>query len=118
MAKGEAGVTLCPPGGKATAEALAKKLGVSADLSDMEEKPEAYAVVREEICIGCMRCRKECSVDAIVGGPKQMHGVLADLCHGCAKCVDACPTEAIQMVEVQPTLATWHWPKPALGFGV
>ena len=33
LAKGEAPVTLCPPGGKATVEALAAKLGVKVDLS-------------------------------------------------------------------------------------
>ena len=33
LARGEAPVTLCAPGGKAVAEQLAKKLGVTADLS-------------------------------------------------------------------------------------
>ena len=53
LARGEAPVTLCPPGGRAVAEALAKKLGVTADLSEHEEKVPEYAVVREELCIGC-----------------------------------------------------------------
>lgn len=112
LAKGEAPVTLCPPGGKATAEALAKKLGVTADLSDMEEHKEMVAQIDESVCLGCMRCTKECSVDAIVGAAKQMHDVIIELCHGCGKCVETCPTEGIRMVEVPTTIATWNWPKP------
>lgn len=113
LAKGEAPVTLCPPGGKAVAETLAKKLGVTADLSEHEEKKPEYAVIDEEICIGCMRCLKECSVDAIVGANKQMHTIIGEVCHGCAKCFNVCPTEAISMAEVPVTIAVWHWPKPA-----
>lgn len=112
LAKGEAPVTLCPPGGKATAEALAKKLGITADLSDMEEKGPEQALINESICLGCMKCTKVCSVDAIVGAAKQIHAVMGDLCHGCGKCVESCPTEAIKMVDVPLTVGTWHWPKP------
>lgn len=112
LAKGEAPVTLCPPGGRAVAEALAKKLGVTADLSAVEDPREEYAEIIESLCLGCTRCIQACSVDAIVGAPKQMHGVINELCHGCKKCIDTCPTKAIQMVEVQPSIATWHWHKP------
>lgn len=112
LARGEAPVTLCPPGGRATAEALAKKLGVTADLSEHEEKAPAYAHIQEELCIGCTRCIKECSVDAIFGANKLMHSVIADVCHGCEKCVKVCPTEAIVMRPIPETLGTWHWPKP------
>lgn len=112
LAKGEAPVTLCPPGGRALAEALSKKLGVSADLSEMEDAREMVAEIVEAQCLGCTRCLQACSVDAIVGAAKQMHGVIPELCHGCKKCVDTCPTDAIHMVEVAPTLASWHWPKP------
>ncbi|MEN6587643.1 MAG: RnfABCDGE type electron transport complex subunit B [Sulfuricella sp.] len=112
LAKGEAPVTLCPPGGRAVAEALAKKLGVTADLSEHEEKVPQYAVVREEFCVGCTLCIKECSVDAIVGANKLMHSVIVEACHGCGKCVKVCPTEAIEMRTVPETLGTWHWAKP------
>lgn len=115
LARGEAPVTLCPPGGRATAEALAKKLGVTADLSEHEEKAPAYAYIQEELCIGCTRCIKECSVDAIFGANKLMHSVIADVCHGCEKCVKVCPTEAIVMRPIPETLGTWHWAKPDVG---
>lgn len=113
LARGEAPVTLCPPGGKAVVEALAKKLGVTADLSETEEKEPEYATIIEELCIGCTRCIKECSVDAIVGGNKLMHSIITEDCHGCAKCFKVCPTEAIKMCKVPTTLGSWHWDKPA-----
>jgi len=112
LAHGTAAPTICTPGGKAVAEALAKRLGVSIDLSEHVEKGPEYAVVIEDLCIGCTRCIKECSVDAIFGATKQMHTIIADACHACTKCVDVCPTEAIVMKPVEVTLRTWHWPKP------
>lgn len=112
LAKGEAPVTLCPPGGRAVAEALAKKLGVTADLSGHADLGPQTAEISEELCIGCVRCLSECSVDAIIGAPKQLHSVLADICHGCGKCVDVCKTGAVSLHSVKPTTATWVWPKP------
>jgi len=112
LARGEASVTLCPPGGKAVAEQLARRLGVAVDLSGHKAQVPAHAVIAEELCIGCTRCLKECSVDGIVGASKLMHTIIVEVCHGCSKCVQVCPTDAITMVEVRPTLASWHWPKP------
>jgi len=112
LAKHEAGVTLCAPGGKAVAEALAKRLGVSADLSDHEEHLPQVAFIHEELCIGCLRCVGECSTDAIVGAPKQLHTVISDVCHACGKCFKICPTEAIEMRPIPVTLGAWHWSKP------
>ncbi len=112
VVSGAAPVTLCPPGGRSLAEALADKLGVSADLSAMEDKPPRFAHVREGLCIGCTKCFKRCPTDAIIGGPKQIHAVFRDACTGCEKCYDVCPTECIEMRPVEPTLQTWYWPKP------
>lgn len=114
LAAGDAAVTLCPPGGKATAEALAKRLGVSVDLSEHVERGPEYAVIDEALCIGCTRCIKECSVDGIFGSTKVMHTILHEACHACGKCIPVCPTEAIRMQPVPVTLSTWHWPKPAI----
>lgn len=115
LAKGEAQITLCPPGGKAVIEALAKKLGVTADLSEHEEKGPEHACVIEELCIGCTRCIRECTTDSILGANKLMHTIIVDSCHGCGKCVEVCPTEAIVMRPIEVTLNTWHWPKPDVG---
>ena len=48
-----------------------------------------------------------------MGAAKQMHTVLPEACYACGLCVTECPTDAIVMKPVLPTLATWHWPKPA-----
>ncbi|MCC7167889.1 MAG: RnfABCDGE type electron transport complex subunit B [Rhodospirillales bacterium] len=112
LAKGEAPVTLCPPGGKAVAEKLAAKLGVTVDLSEHEEKGPHTAFINEALCIGCLRCIQECSTDAIVGANKQMHTVISEACHGCEKCFKICPTEAIVMRPVLVSVGTWHWDKP------
>ena len=113
VANGEAPVTLCPPGGKALAEQLAEKLGVSVDLSGVAEQAPRVAFVHENLCVGCTKCFKRCPTDAIIGGPKQIHAVFSDACTGCEKCYEVCPTECIEMRLVKPTLQTWYWPEPA-----
>lgn len=115
LAKGEALVTLCPPGGRALAEKLAAKLGVVADLSGMDDDGPKHAVVRESTCTGCTRCFKVCPTDAIIGAPKMIHNVIAPACTGCGACVDICPTESLTLVEIPETLGTWRWQKPEAG---
>lgn len=112
LANGEAPATLCPPGGRALAEQLARILGVEIDLSAMEEPEHLVARISEATCTGCTRCFKVCPTDAIVGAPKQIHAVVADACIACKKCVDVCPTECLQMHAVEVTLKNWRWQKP------
>jgi len=114
LAEGNAAVTLCPPGGKSLAMELAAKLGVEANLSEVEDKAPRTATIQETLCIGCMKCFKRCPTDAILGGPKQIHAVISDACTGCEKCVDICPTECVSMKPVAVTLQNWHWPKPSI----
>lgn len=100
MARGEAGIDHCPPGGDAGARALARVLGVPAkpyDRSRGEQLPPQVAVVVEADCIGCTKCIQACPVDAIVGASKAMHVVIDPLCTGCALCVPACPVDCIVM---------------------
>ena len=113
LVSGAAPVTLCPPGGPALAQALAAKLGVSADLSALGESVPSLATVREEICIGCTKCFKACPTDAVQGAMKQIHSILREACTGCGKCVDVCPTEALALTPIPSTLATWIWANPA-----
>ena len=113
LAAGTALPTLCPPGGKSVAEALAAMLGVKLDLSAVVDDGPKLALVAEEICIGCCRCIKACPTDAIVGAAKQIHNVIREACTGCAACVDRCPTEAMSLVPVPVSLQHWIWPKPA-----
>ena len=116
LASGNAPVTLCPPGGVALVQALASKLGVAVDGGT--SGPPLLAHIREATCIGCAHCGKRCPTDAIIGAPKQIHGVIQDACIGCGLCVEVCPTECLTLQPVITTLKTWYWPKPALGFGV
>jgi electron transport complex protein RnfB len=113
LARGEAPVTLCPPGGRVLAESLAAKLGVEADLSGMAEAVPMVATLSDHICIGCIKCYKVCPTDAVVGAVKQIHAVLREACTGCGKCVEVCPTESMHLVPVPLTLQSWRWAKPA-----
>ena len=102
MARGDAGIDHCPPGGDAGARALARALGVPArpyDRSRGEHKaPAPVAVIVEADCIGCTKCIQACPVDAIIGAAKHMHVVIEPLCTGCELCVPACPVDCIVLV--------------------
>jgi electron transport complex protein RnfB len=98
MADGLADVDHCPPGGDAGARALAQVLEVPArpfDRSRGAHKPPQVAWIVEADCIGCTKCIQACPVDAIVGGAKHMHTVIAPLCTGCELCLPACPVDCI-----------------------
>ena len=114
LAGGTATVSLCPPGGRSVATELAELLNVSFDPNSMEDEGPIVALVKEATCIGCTRCFKVCPTDAIVGAPKQIHGVIKSACTGCKACIDVCPTECLIIESVEPTLQTWRWPKPAI----
>jgi electron transport complex protein RnfB len=101
MARGDAGVDHCPPGGDAGARALAKLLGVEAkpyDRSRGEQASPMVALVVEADCIGCTKCIQACPVDAIIGAAKHMHVVIEPLCTGCGLCVPPCPVDCIVML--------------------
>lgn len=114
LAEGRAPPTVCPPGGRALVQALAKLLGVGVDLSAVADEGPKIAAIEEAICIGCCRCLKDCPTDAIIGAAKQIHSVMREACTGCEACVDRCPTGAIVMEPVPVTLQHWVWPKPAV----
>jgi electron transport complex protein RnfB len=101
IARGEAGTNQCPPGGEATAVALANLLRreprkVDPQFGVMPARP-AVAVIDEATCIGCTKCIQACPVDAIVGGSKFMHTVIAADCTGCELCIPPCPVDCIDM---------------------
>lgn len=101
LARGEASIDRCPPGGDAGALALAWLLRTTPKPYDRrrgEHKPPQVAEVIEADCIGCTKCIRACPVDAIIGASKLMHAVLAPLCTGCELCVPACPVDCIVMM--------------------
>ena len=113
---GQADINQCPPGGEPTIRALADLLSREAkplNPENGEEKPTTVAVIDEDTCIGCTLCIQACPVDAIVGGPKQMHTVIASECTGCDLCLEPCPVDCIDMVVVKTGLAAWSWLKPS-----
>lgn len=112
LVDGVAPVTLCPPGGRVVAQALAAKLGVEIDLAGMKDSVPSIAEVQEEICIGCTRCFKVCPTDAILGAAQQIHSVFREACTACGKCEAVCPTEAIKLQPVLLTLQSWRWHHP------
>jgi len=115
IARGEADINLCPPGGETVIKALADLLGVEPkplDESRGTHTEKKVAVIDESACIGCTLCIQACPVDAIVGAAKQMHTVIASECTGCELCVPPCPVECIHMVPVQRGIEGWKWPAP------
>ena len=101
MARGDASIDRCPPGGDAGARALAQVLDVPAQPYDRNRgthKQSQVAEIIEADCIGCTKCIQACPVDAIVGGAKFMHTVIDGLCTGCELCIPPCPVDCIVMV--------------------
>jgi len=122
VAKGEADINLCPPGGVEGIKALADLMGVEpkpagwvgkgGPTDSAQEKLKSVAVIDEPTCIGCTLCIQACPVDAILGAAKHMHTVIASECTGCELCIPPCPVDCITLVPVKTTLATWQWPAP------
>ena len=91
MAKGEADINQCPPGGDATIIALADLLGVdvkplNAEHGTVKTLPTVVRI-DEQVCIGCTLCIQACPVDAILGAAKHMHTVIESECTGCDLCI-------------------------------
>ena len=114
IAKGEADIDRCPPGGEAGVRKLAALLGREAKPLDPRygvERPHRVAVIDESRCIGCTLCIQACPVDAIVGAPKLMHTTVTALCSGCDLCVPPCPVDCIEMVPAIGEDALWDRPR-------
>ena len=101
IADGRAEIDRCPPGADAGIARLAAVVGqplVPLDTTRGHPKPLALALIDEALCIGCTLCIQACPVDAIVGGAKRMHAVVADLCTGCELCLPPCPVDCIDLI--------------------
>jgi electron transport complex, RnfABCDGE type, B subunit len=99
IAKGEAPINQCPPGGQDGIHKLAELLDVEElELNPdngVEEEADTIVEIVEADCIGCTKCIQVCPVDAIVGAAKHMHTIIGDECTGCDLCIPACPVDCI-----------------------
>jgi electron transport complex protein RnfB len=103
IARSEADINQCPPGGDEGVASLARLL--SRDVKPLNPANGTYrapqvAVIDEATCIGCTKCIQACPVDAIVGASKRMHTVIASWCTGCELCLPPCPVDCIALVAV------------------
>jgi electron transport complex protein RnfB len=101
IARGEAEINRCPPGGATTIATLATLLRrdpLPLNPANGVEGPPLVAQIDETTCIGCAKCLPPCPVDAIIGARRQMHTVVLELCTGCELCLAPCPVDCISMV--------------------
>ena len=99
IAKGEAPINQCPPGGQDGIRKLAELLDVEElelnPENGVEDEADTIVEIVEADCIGCTKCIQVCPVDAIVGAAKHMHTIIGDECTGCDLCIPACPVDCI-----------------------
>jgi len=103
IARGEADINQCPPGGDEGVARIAVLLGRKAKPLNPANglyRPPQVALIDEATCIGCTKCIQACPVDAIVGASKLMHTVIASWCTGCELCLAPCPVDCIALVPV------------------
>lgn len=114
LARADADVNQCPPGGETTIHRLAQILDVPAKPLDPTfgvHEPRRRAMIDEALCIGCRKCIDVCPVDAIVGARKWIHTVIAAQCTGCELCLPPCPVDCINVVPAAATVRGQSWPE-------
>lgn len=111
IAREEAPINQCPPGGAEGVARLAAITGRPVLPLSAEhglEAPRTVAVIDEAWCIGCTLCIKACPTDAILGANKRMHIVIATHCTGCELCIPVCPVDCIELINVSGQATGWN----------
>ena len=115
IARGNADINQCPPGGELTIRAIANLLGRDPVPFPADKKIDSQsftALIDESLCIGCVKCIPACPVDAIIGSRQMMHTIIKQNCTGCELCIEPCPVDCISMVPVWTRSKEWVWSKP------
>ena len=110
IARGDAAINQCPPGGAEGVARLAAISGhpvIALSAAHGTEAPRTTAVIDEAWCIGCTLCIQACPTDAILGSNKRMHTVVADHCTGCELCIPVCPVDCIALENVSGAATGW-----------
>jgi electron transport complex protein RnfB len=111
IARGDAEINQCPPGGAEGVARLAALTGrppLPLNPAHGAEGPRTVAVIDEAWCIGCTLCIEACPTDAILGSNKHMHTVIEPYCTGCELCVPVCPVDCIGMESVTGERTGWQ----------
>jgi len=106
IARQEAPINQCPPGGAQGIDRLASITGAPYLPLNPQfgvEGPRMMAFIDEDWCIGCTLCIEACPTDAIFGTNKRMHGVIEAYCTGCELCLPVCPVDCILLEPAIPT---------------
>lgn len=93
-------IDLCAPGGVPVMRELETLLVRKGSKEKVLSRytPPTTAEIDQDVCIGCTKCLLPCPTDAIIGGKKQNHFVLASDCTGCGLCVPICPVDCIELI--------------------
>jgi electron transport complex protein RnfB len=97
IAKGEAEINQCPPGGEEGIRKLADLLGREFKPLSAEhgvEKPKSVAVIDEQTCIGCT-CASRPARWTPSSAPPSRCTPWSPLCTGCELCLPPCPVDCI-----------------------
>jgi len=93
----KAEINKCKTGGQKVMQSLAKLLNKKISSFNQTDEEYSIATIKEDLCIGCMKCIEVCPVDAIIGTKKMMHSVISQECTGCKLCLKSCPMDCIYM---------------------